>query len=121
MAAAGKEVSKPKSVTVITAELGIVGLYKGAAACLLRDIPFSNCEHRNAVFFVSSRHFQLCIYLTLTSSKHIYCTSGAIYFPAYTYCKNWVVGHNRKMHATATDLLLAQAVRVDAVETVIKC
>jgi solute carrier family 25 aspartate/glutamate transporter 12/13 len=61
LATAGKEVPKPKSVTAIAAELGIVGLYKGAAACLLRDIPFSKCEHRNAVFFFSSRHSQLCI------------------------------------------------------------
>jgi len=53
LAAAGKEVPKPKSVTAIAAELGIVGLYKGAAACLLRDIPFSKCAQRSAAFFLS--------------------------------------------------------------------
>jgi len=41
LAAAGKEVPAPKSVTAIASELGVVGLYKGAAACLLRDVPFS--------------------------------------------------------------------------------
>lgn len=32
---------KPSSAWVITRELGLFGLYKGASACLLRDIPFS--------------------------------------------------------------------------------
>jgi len=31
----------PKSTSTILEELGLSGLYKGAAACLLRDIPFS--------------------------------------------------------------------------------
>jgi hypothetical protein len=39
--AAGKELPPPKSVTAIAGDLGVVGLYKGAAACLLRDFPFS--------------------------------------------------------------------------------
>ena len=39
--AAGKEVPPPKSVVTIASELGLVGLYKGAAACLIRDVPFS--------------------------------------------------------------------------------
>jgi solute carrier family 25 aspartate/glutamate transporter 12/13 len=32
---------KPKSTITIVKELGLSGLYKGAGACLLRDIPFS--------------------------------------------------------------------------------
>eukprot|EP01125_Pyxidicula_operculata_P003028 TRINITY_DN1313_c0_g1_i5.p1 TRINITY_DN1313_c0_g1~~TRINITY_DN1313_c0_g1_i5.p1 ORF type:complete len:306 (+),score=43.03 TRINITY_DN1313_c0_g1_i5:243-1160(+) len=32
---------QPKSTTTIIKELGLKGLYKGAGACLLRDIPFS--------------------------------------------------------------------------------
>jgi len=32
---------KPKSALQICKDLGFVGLYKGASACLLRDIPFS--------------------------------------------------------------------------------
>jgi solute carrier family 25 aspartate/glutamate transporter 12/13 len=37
----GKPVPPQQSFFAIAAELGFVGLYKGAAACLLRDIPFS--------------------------------------------------------------------------------
>eukprot|EP01130_Rhizamoeba_saxonica_P000704 TRINITY_DN1063_c0_g1_i2.p1 TRINITY_DN1063_c0_g1~~TRINITY_DN1063_c0_g1_i2.p1 ORF type:complete len:520 (+),score=70.68 TRINITY_DN1063_c0_g1_i2:770-2329(+) len=33
--------AKPKSVLTVLRELGLFGLYKGAASCLLRDIPFS--------------------------------------------------------------------------------
>jgi len=32
---------QPKGALTIVRELGLTGLYKGAAACLLRDIPFS--------------------------------------------------------------------------------
>jgi solute carrier family 25 aspartate/glutamate transporter 12/13 len=39
--AQGKPVPKPLSALQIATELGGAGLYKGAAACLLRDIPFS--------------------------------------------------------------------------------
>merc|ERR1712194_233827 len=39
--AAGKPVPTPQSALSIVKELGFVGLYKGAAACLIRDIPFS--------------------------------------------------------------------------------
>lgn len=39
--AAGKPVPKPQSAIEIVKELGFAGLYKGAAACLCRDIPFS--------------------------------------------------------------------------------
>jgi solute carrier family 25 aspartate/glutamate transporter 12/13 len=41
LAVAGKEVAPPQSVVSIARELGMVGLYKGAAACLIRDVPFS--------------------------------------------------------------------------------
>lgn len=37
----GKPVPPKQSFFAIAADLGFVGLYKGAAACLLRDIPFS--------------------------------------------------------------------------------
>ena len=39
--AAGKPIPKPQSAISIVRELGFVGLYKGASACLARDIPFS--------------------------------------------------------------------------------
>ena len=41
LAAVGKVVPPPQSVVTIARELGFVGLYKGAAACLIRDVPFS--------------------------------------------------------------------------------
>eukprot|EP01126_Amoeba_proteus_P057871 TRINITY_DN7408_c0_g2_i1.p1 TRINITY_DN7408_c0_g2~~TRINITY_DN7408_c0_g2_i1.p1 ORF type:complete len:437 (+),score=94.79 TRINITY_DN7408_c0_g2_i1:303-1613(+) len=33
--------AQPKSTLAIVKELGFLGLYKGASACLLRDVPFS--------------------------------------------------------------------------------
>lgn len=41
LAAAGKPLPKSQSAISIVHELGFVGLYKGASACLARDIPFS--------------------------------------------------------------------------------
>jgi len=38
---AGKPIPPPLSTIAIAKELGLAGLYKGASACLLRDIPFS--------------------------------------------------------------------------------
>lgn len=42
----------PKGAIHIIRQLGVVGLYKGASACLLRDIPFS------AVYFTSYWHLK---------------------------------------------------------------
>ena len=39
--AAGKELPPRKSAMAVVRELGLRGLYKGASACLLRDVPFS--------------------------------------------------------------------------------
>lgn len=41
LAEKGRAVPKPQSALAIAKELVFVGLYKGAAACLFRDIPFS--------------------------------------------------------------------------------
>lgn len=65
----------PKAMTFseVAADLGLSGLYKGAQACLLRDIPF-----------------------------------GAIYFPAYAICKDYMVhkdGYDGS--ASASQILLA--------------
>jgi len=38
---AGKPIPPPLSSIAIVKDLGLAGLYKGASACLLRDIPFS--------------------------------------------------------------------------------
>jgi solute carrier family 25 aspartate/glutamate transporter 12/13 len=71
--ARGRPVPKPLSFSAVAADLGLSGLYKGAAACLLRDIPF-----------------------------------GAIYFPTYTFCKDYLVNREGSNDvASASDLLLA--------------
>lgn len=46
------EGAKPKGAIHIIRQLGILGLYKGASACLLRDIPFS------AVYFTAYSHLK---------------------------------------------------------------
>lgn len=42
----------PKGAAHIIRQLGILGLYKGASACLMRDIPFS------AIYFPVYAHFK---------------------------------------------------------------
>ncbi|KAI9668680.1 MAG: mitochondrial aspartate-glutamate transporter agc1 [Trizodia sp. TS-e1964] len=42
----------PRSAIWIVKNLGLVGLYKGASACLLRDVPFS------AIYFTSYNHLK---------------------------------------------------------------
>lgn len=44
--------AKKESIVTIVKELGILGLYKGVRACLLRDIPFS------MIYFPSYAHFK---------------------------------------------------------------
>lgn len=44
--------AKSESIVQIVRELGLFGLYKGARACLLRDIPFS------MIYFPSYAHFK---------------------------------------------------------------
>ena len=40
MAAMNEAAARPSALTVVK-ELGFLGLYKGATACFMRDIPFS--------------------------------------------------------------------------------
>jgi solute carrier family 25 aspartate/glutamate transporter 12/13 len=42
----------PKGAVHIIRQLGILGLYRGATACLLRDIPFS------AIYFTTYSHLR---------------------------------------------------------------
>jgi solute carrier family 25 aspartate/glutamate transporter 12/13 len=42
----------PRGATHIVRQLGLFGLYKGTAACLLRDIPFS------AIYFPAYAHLK---------------------------------------------------------------
>ncbi|KAJ2157791.1 mitochondrial aspartate-glutamate transporter agc1 [Coemansia sp. RSA 552] len=48
---AAKAISRSGALTIIK-ELGLVGLYKGASACLLRDVPFS------AIYFSCYSHLK---------------------------------------------------------------
>ena len=70
----GIHAPKPLSFSAEAVDLGLSGLYKGAAACLLRDIPF-----------------------------------GAIYFPVYALCKDYLVQQNPSSSgsASASNILLA--------------
>jgi len=45
-----------KGAVHIIRQLGIVGLYKGASACLLRDIPFS------AIYFTAYSHLKTDVF-----------------------------------------------------------
>lgn len=54
--AAKLEGAVPKGAAHIVRQLGLVGLYKGAAACLLRDIPFS------AIYFPAYAHLKKDIF-----------------------------------------------------------
>jgi solute carrier family 25 (mitochondrial aspartate/glutamate transporter), member 12/13 len=46
----------PRGAIHIIRQLGLVGLYKGASACLLRDIPFS------AIYFPAYAHMKKDIF-----------------------------------------------------------
>ena len=50
--AARAEGIPPRGAVHIVRQLGLVGLYKGASACLLRDIPFS------AIYFPAYSHLK---------------------------------------------------------------
>lgn len=50
--AAKLEGAAPKGAVHIVRQLGLVGLYRGASACLLRDIPFS------AIYFPAYSHLK---------------------------------------------------------------
>lgn len=47
---------EPKSALHIIKQLGLFGLYKGASACLLRDVPFS------AIYFTTYAHLKKDLY-----------------------------------------------------------
>jgi solute carrier family 25 aspartate/glutamate transporter 12/13 len=54
--AAKLEGIKPRGAVHIIRQLGILGLYKGASACLLRDIPFS------AIYFPAYSHLKTDVF-----------------------------------------------------------
>jgi solute carrier family 25 (mitochondrial aspartate/glutamate transporter), member 12/13 len=55
----------PKGAVHIIRQLGIFGLYKGASACLLRDIPFS------AIYFTSYWHLKKDVFHEGYHGKHL--------------------------------------------------
>lgn len=55
----------PKGAIHIIRQLGILGLYKGATACLLRDIPFS------AIYFTSYSHLKKDVFQEGYNGKHL--------------------------------------------------
>ncbi|PIA18453.1 mitochondrial carrier [Coemansia reversa NRRL 1564] len=54
-AGTAKAISRSSAITIIK-ELGLLGLYKGASACLLRDVPFS------AIYFTCYSHLKKDIF-----------------------------------------------------------
>ncbi|EIN13882.1 mitochondrial carrier [Punctularia strigosozonata HHB-11173 SS5] len=63
--AAKIEGAKPKGAVHIIRQLGLLGLYKGASACLLRDIPFS------AIYFPAYAHLKKDFYHEGYNGKHL--------------------------------------------------
>ena len=47
---------QPRGAVHIIKQLGLLGLYKGAGACLLRDVPFS------AVYFTAYSHLKTDVF-----------------------------------------------------------
>ena len=54
--AAKAEGAVPRGAVHIVRQLGLLGLYKGASACLLRDVPFS------AIYFTAYNHMKKDVY-----------------------------------------------------------
>ena len=81
--AAKAEGAVPRGAVHIVRQLGLLGLYKGASACLLRDIPFS------AIYFTVYNHMKKDIYQEGYNGKHLSfmetLTSAAVaYVPIYS-------------------------------------
>jgi len=63
--AAKAEGAIPRGAVHIIRQLGILGLYKGATACLLRDIPFS------AIYFTAYSHLKKDVFQEGYNGKHL--------------------------------------------------
>lgn len=75
----------PRGAVHIVRQLGLVGLYKGASACLLRDIPFS------AIYFPAYAHLKKDVFGEGYHGKHLsfgeMLASAAIAYVALT--RDW--------------------------------
>lgn len=71
--AARLEGAAPRGAIHIVRSLGVLGLYKGASACLLRDIPFS------AIYFPAYAHLKKDVFKEGHHGKQLsfYETLGA--------------------------------------------
>ena len=63
--AAKMEGASPRGAVHIVRQLGVVGLYKGASACLLRDIPFS------AIYFTTYSHLKKDVFMEGYNGKQL--------------------------------------------------
>lgn len=62
---ASKVDAVPKGAIHIIRQLGVLGLYRGASACLLRDIPFS------AIYFPAYGHLKKDVFHEGYNGKHL--------------------------------------------------
>ena len=74
--AAKVEGAVPRGAGHIIRQLGLLGLYKGASACLLRDIPFSAIyfpaySHLKSDVFHEGRHGKRLTFLETLSAAAI--------------------------------------------------
>jgi solute carrier family 25 aspartate/glutamate transporter 12/13 len=80
--AAKAEGAVPRGALHIVRQLGLLGLYRGASACLLRDIPFSaiyfpTYSHLKKDVFHEGYHGKRLSFLeTLTSAAIAYVIAG---------------------------------------------
>jgi solute carrier family 25 (mitochondrial aspartate/glutamate transporter), member 12/13 len=85
--AARLEGAAPKGAIHIVRSLGLLGLYKGASACLMRDIPFSAIyftaySHLKKDFFQEGYHGkQLNFYETLGAAAIAYVIQNSCRHP----------------------------------------
>ena len=73
-AAEGAEAVPKRSAMWIVRNLGLLGLYKGASACLLRDIPFSG------IYFPVYAHLKKDVFGEGTNGKKLSVVEVGFFF-----------------------------------------
>jgi hypothetical protein len=69
---------KPKGAMSILRDLGFKGMYKGASACFLRDVPFSGAFSVPSFFMLRGCGAHVNLLATTGASRHQAFTSGAM-------------------------------------------